>query len=95
VMGEVETEALIRVKVIPRSSRTEIAGKEKDIYRVKITDPPVEGKANKALIALLAEKLGIAKRDIEITAGKTSRMKTVRVQGMSEVAVTQALEAKR
>jgi len=95
VMGEVETEALIRVKVIPRSSRTEIAGKEKDIYRVKITDPPVEGKANKALIALLAEKLGIAKRDIEITAGKTSRMKTVRVQGMSEVAITQALEAKR
>jgi uncharacterized protein len=94
-MGEVETEALIRVKVIPRSSRTEIAGKEKDIYRVKITDPPVEGKANKALVALLAEKLGIAKRDIEITAGKTSRMKTVRVQGMSEVAVTQALEAKR
>jgi uncharacterized protein (TIGR00251 family) len=95
VMGKAETEALIRVKVIPRSSRTEIAGKEKDIYRVKITDPPVEGKANKALIALLAEKLGIAKRDIEITAGKTSRMKTVRVQGMSEVAVTQALEAKR
>jgi uncharacterized protein (TIGR00251 family) len=95
VMGEVQAEALIRVKVIPRSSRTEIAGKEKDIYRVKITDPPVEGKANKALIALLAEKLGIAKRDIEITAGKTSRMKTVRVQGMSEVAVTQALEAKR
>jgi uncharacterized protein len=94
VMGQVETEALIRVKVIPRSSRTEIAGKEKDIYRVKITDPPVEGKANKALIALLAEKLGIAKRDIEITVGKTSRMKTVRVQGMSEVAVTQALEAK-
>lgn len=95
MMGEVETEALIRVKVIPRSSRTEIAGKEKDLYRVKITDPPVEGKANKALIALLAEKLGIAKRDIEITAGKTSRMKTVRVQGMSKVAVTQALEAKR
>jgi uncharacterized protein (TIGR00251 family) len=94
-MGEVQTEALIRVKVIPRSSKTEIAGMEKDIYRVKITDPPVEGKANKALIALLAEKLGIAKRDIEITAGKTSRMKTVRVQGMSEVAVTQALEAKR
>jgi uncharacterized protein (TIGR00251 family) len=95
VMGEVQAEALIRVKVIPRSSKTEIAGMEKDIYRVKITDPPVEGKANKALIALLAEKLGIAKRDIEITAGKTSRMKTVRVQGMSEVAVTQALEAKR
>jgi len=87
------TETLIRVKVVPRSSRTEILGKENDVYRVKMTDPPVEGKANKALIALLAEKLGIAKRDIEITAGKTSRLKTVRVQGMSEVGVTQALAA--
>ena len=91
--GSLET--VIKVKVIPRSSRTEILGKENDVYRVKITDPPVEGKANKALIALLAEKLGVVKRDIEITAGKTSRMKTVRVQGMSEVAVTKALVAER
>jgi YggT family protein len=90
--GSLET--VIKVKVLPRSSRTEIASKENDIYRVKMTDPPVEGRANKALIALLAEKLGVPKRDIEITAGKTSRMKTVRVRGMSEVAVTQALEAK-
>jgi uncharacterized protein (TIGR00251 family) len=86
-------ETVIKVKVLPRSSRTEIAGKENDVYRVKITDPPIEGKANKALIALLAEKLGVAKRNIEITAGKTSRMKTVRVHGMSEVTVTKALEA--
>jgi uncharacterized protein (TIGR00251 family) len=90
--GSLET--VIKVKVLPRSSRTEIASKENDIYRVKMTDPPVEGRANKALIALLAEKLGVPKRDIEITAGKTSRMKTVRIRGMSEVAVTQALEAK-
>jgi len=88
-------ESVIKVKVIPRSSRTEILGKENEVYRVKITDPPVEGKANKALLALLAEKLGVVKRDIEITAGKTSRMKTVRVQGMSEVAVTKALVAER
>jgi hypothetical protein len=86
-------ETLIKVKVLPRSSRTEILGKENDVYRVKMTAPPVEGKANKALIALLAEKLGVPKRDIEITAGKKSRVKTVRVYGMSEVAITQALEA--
>jgi uncharacterized protein (TIGR00251 family) len=85
-------ETLIKVKVLPRSSRTEILGKENAVYRVKMTAPPVEGKANKALIALLAEKLGVPKRDIEITAGKKSRVKTVRVYGMSEVAITQALE---
>lgn len=87
-------ESVIKVKVLSRSSRTEIAGKENDVYRVKITDPPVEGKANKALIKFLSEKLGVAKSNIEITAGKTSRMKTVRVRGMSDVAVQQALEVK-
>ena len=85
---------VIKVKVIPRSSRTEILGKENDIYRMKLTAPPVEGKANKAVIELLAEKLGVPKREIEIVSGKTGRLKTVRVRGMSEVAVTQALEGK-
>ena len=84
---------LIKVKVLPRASRTEIAGKENELYRVRIAEPPVEGRANKALIALLAEKLGVAKRDIEITAGKSGRIKTVRVHGMTEAAVTKALEA--
>ena len=87
-------ETVIKVKVLPRSSRTEIAGRENGVYRVKLTDPPVEGRANKALIALLAEKLGVPKRSIEITGGKTSRTKTVRVHGVSEAAARQALETK-
>jgi len=86
-------DTVIKVKVLPRSSRTEISSKANGVYRVKLTDPPVEGRANQALIALLAEILGVPKRDIEITAGKISRLKTVKVHGMSEVAVTQALEA--
>ena len=85
-------ETVIKVKVLPRSSRTEIAGRENGVYRVKLTDPPVEGRANHALIALLAEKLGVPKRSIEITGGKTSRTKTVRVHGVSEAAARQALE---
>jgi len=94
-MGEVETEALIRVKVIPRSSRTEIAGKEKDIYRVKITDPPVEGKANKALVKFLSEKVGVPRGDVEIISGKTGRLKAVRIRGLTAAGIAQALEAKR
>jgi uncharacterized protein (TIGR00251 family) len=86
-------ETVIKVKVLPRSSRTEIAGRENDVYRVKLTDPPVEGRANKALIAFLAEKLGVPKWDIEIVSGKTGRLKTVRINGMSERAVATALEA--
>jgi uncharacterized protein len=93
VRAGMETQALIRVKVTPRSSKNRIAGREKDFYRVKVTSAPVEGKANDALIALLAEELGVPKRDIEVVSGKTGRLKTVRVRGMSEVAVAQALEA--
>ncbi len=91
--AEVKMEALIRVKVTPRSSRTEIAGRENDVYRVKLTDPPVEGRANKALIALLAEKLRIPKRDIEIVSGDKGRLKTVRVRGLTAGEIDQALRA--
>jgi hypothetical protein len=86
-------DTVIKVKVLPRSSRTEISSKAEGVYRVKLTDPPVEGRANKALIALLAETLGVSKGDIEIAAGKISRVKTVKISGMGEVAVTQALAA--
>ena len=88
-----ETEALIRVKVTPRSSKNRIAGKEKDFYRVKVTSAPVEGKANDALIALLAEELGVPKRDIEIVSGKTGRLKTIRIRGLTAGEIAQALEA--
>jgi len=84
---------VIKVKVIPRSSRTEILGKENDIYRMKLTDPPVEGKANKAVIELLAEKLGVPKREIEIVSGKTGRLKTIRIRGLAAGEVAQALKA--
>lgn len=86
-------ETLIKVKVLPRSSRTEIAGRENDVYRVKLTDPPVEGRANNALIALLAEKLGVPKRDIEIVSGKTGRLKTIRIRSLPAGEIAQALEA--
>jgi hypothetical protein len=86
-------EIVIKVKVLPRSSRTEIAGKENDVYKVKLTDPPVEGRANKALIAFLAEKLGVPKRDIEMVSGKTGRLKTVRIRGLTAGEIAQALEA--
>jgi hypothetical protein len=84
---------VIKVKVIPRSSRTEILGKENDIYRMKLTDPPVEGRANKAVIDLLAEKLGVPRREIEIVSGKTGRLKTIRIRGLTAAEIARALEA--
>lgn len=83
----------IKVRLTPRASRNEVLSSEGDYYRIKVTSPPVEGMANKALVALLSEKLKTAKRDIEIIAGKSSRIKMVRIHGMSEEKIVKALEA--
>ncbi len=80
-MGDIET--VIKIKLIPRSSRNEIIGKENDVIKVKLTAPPVEGKANKALVQFLAKKLGKPKRDVEIVSGEHSRLKSIRVYGLS------------
>lgn len=73
----------IRVKVLPRSSRNQIIGQENGTFKVKLTAPPVEGKANKALSDLLAKRLGLEKGDVEIVSGKRSRLKSVRIKGLS------------
>ena len=83
---------MIRVKVLPRSSRTEIVGKTDGIYRIKLTAPPVEGKGNSALIRFLAKKTGLPQKNIQIVSGEHSRNKVVRVQTFSPEAVLKCLE---
>jgi uncharacterized protein (TIGR00251 family) len=75
------------VRVQPRASRSEIAGVYGEALKVRLSQPPVDGEANEALIDLLAKKLGIAKRDVRIVSGTTSRTKTVEVIGVTVSAV--------
>jgi len=70
------------VKVIPKTSRSEIVGWEEDVLRVRLNAVPEKGKANKELIALLSKELKIPKRDITILQGETSRLKKIEVEGM-------------
>ncbi len=91
-MAEVQSE--IKVRVLPKSSRTEIVGMEDGTYRVKLTAPPVEGKANKALIELLAKRLRVGKGRIDIVSGGRSRLKTVRIYGLSAGEVTSFMSGK-
>jgi uncharacterized protein (TIGR00251 family) len=79
---ETETGVLFRIRVVPRASRCESAGFQDDALRIRITAPPVEGRANEACIALLAELLGVKKGQVAIIAGHASRTKTVAVQGV-------------
>jgi uncharacterized protein len=78
----------ISVRVIPRSSRNSIEWTPGGL-RVRLTAPPVDGAANDALVSLLAERLGIAKRDISVVHGATSRQKIVEVRGMTPEQVKQ------
>ena len=72
----------ITVKVIPRSSKNRIEWEQGNL-KVRLTAPPVDGLANEALIALLAERLALPKRAITIVRGATSRQKTVEIEGMT------------
>ena len=83
----------IQVKVLPRSSRNQVVGKENEVVKIKLTAPPVEGKANKALIELLAKKLGVARSNVEIVSGERSRSKSVRIHGLSQEEIDRLLES--
>ena len=82
----------IRVKVLPRSSKNQIIGKEEGAYRVKLTSAPVDGQANRALIKYLAKTLGLSKRNVNIISGERSRTKRVRIQGLATEDVNRQLE---
>jgi uncharacterized protein len=74
---------VFRVRVVPRASRSGIAGIQDDALKLRIMAPPVEGKANEACARLLAELLGVKKGQVQIIAGHASRTKTVAVAGMT------------
>ena len=72
----------INVRVIPRSSKNVVAW-ENGGLKVHLTAPPVDGAANSALIALLAQCLAVHKRDIQIVHGTSGRSKIVEIAGIS------------
>ena len=86
--------AVIDIKVIPRSSRTQLVEGEDGKWRLKVTSPPVEGKANKAVMEYLAKCLGVAKGKIKIIAGEKAKLKSVRVEGLDRKTVRRILSDK-
>jgi len=70
------------VRVQPRAKRNAITGIHGDALKIALTSPPVEGRANDALIAFLAEVLRVSRGSITIAAGQSSRNKVVRAVGI-------------
>lgn len=74
------TDLILRVQVQPRASRNEFAGIHAGALKVRLTSPPVDGKANAALIAFLAEAFGVARHQVTLLKGDTGRAKQLRIR---------------
>ena len=85
--------ARIAVRVQPRARRDEVAGERDGAVLVRVTAPPVEGKANEAVRRLLAKRLGIAPGRVSVVRGASSRHKLVEIDGMEAAAALSILTA--
>lgn len=74
---------LVEVRVIPRASTSALAGERAGALVVRLAAPPVDGKANEALVGFLAGVFGVPARRVALVYGHTSRQKRVLVEGLS------------
>jgi len=90
LLRPVENGCELQVIVLPRSSRTCVAGLQDTGLKIKISKPPVDGQANAACCRLIAELFSLPRSRVTVVRGHTSRKKTLRCEGLTP---EQALEA--
>lgn len=84
--------ALLNVFVQPKAAKDEIVGVHGPALKLKVKAPPSEGRANDAVLGLLAKMLGVPKGDLELVAGAGSRHKRIAVAGRSPADLATAIE---
>lgn len=84
---------LISVRVSPGASRDEITGLKEGVWQIRVKAPPVQGRANYALLQLLGKALKLKSSDLAIVRGHTSRQKTVAVSGLGEAEISERLSS--
>ena len=80
---EADDALVFAVRVIPRASQSSIAGEHEGALKLRIAAAPVDGAANEEMIRVLAKFFSVARRDLEILSGHTSKTKRVRVRRLS------------
>lgn len=75
---------ILQIKVTPNAAKNQITGWEGEVLRLRIKGVPEKGRVNEELIEFLAETLDIAKSNIQILSGHTSRIKRVKIEGITE-----------
>jgi uncharacterized protein (TIGR00251 family) len=85
----------ISIRLQPRARRNEVVGERAGAIVIRLTAPPVDGKANAALCTFVARAAGIPPSRVNVVRGKTSRDKVVRVEGVPENFLRAALLGQR
>ena len=86
-----ESKTKISLRVHPNASKSELAGFAGGVLEVRVAAPPVKGKANKELITLLSQILGVSQSHLAIIKGHTSRIKVVAIDGLNQAEVMKRL----
>jgi hypothetical protein len=89
VSGE---DVVVRVQVHPGAGRTAVDGRHGDALKVRVGAPPAGGRANDAVVGLIAEVLGVPAASVTVVGGATSRSKRIRVSGLSTGDLDRRLE---
>jgi len=87
----VKRETRISLHIYPNAAGNEVVGFTGGVLRVKVSAPPVKGKANRELIAFLSQVLGVGKGTLTIIKGHTSRNKVIAIDGLSQEEVIRRL----
>jgi hypothetical protein len=83
--------ARITVTVSPGAARSELVGRHGDGWKARIAAAPERGRANDALVALLAETLDVPRKRVRVVGGHTSRRKVVEVEGVEAIEIARRL----
>ena len=86
---------LLPVKIVPGASRTRYLGEWQGRAKIAVTAPPERGKANEAVLAFVAQRLGIRVRAVSLASGASSSTKTIRIEGVRADAIRAAFEPDR
>lgn len=81
-MGPDAVSGRVALRVVPNSKRSAVAGRHGDAFKIKVQAPAVDGKANAALLAFLAETLGVKEGALRLVSGTAARDKVVEISGL-------------